>query len=84
MLFRSVDFWTHFGFQPLGSGHELAFSDHHYVEMVAEIGAHPDAICIGADPYIINRPEGRWHMPGILERSAVRKAMAASIPGGHA
>ena len=29
-------------------------------------------IAIGVDPYVMIRPEGRWHVPGILERSAIR------------
>ena len=31
------------------------------------------AISIGVDPYVMIRPEGRWHVPGILERSAIRR-----------
>jgi hypothetical protein len=29
-----------------------------------------DAVTIGDDPYVIIRPEGRWHVPGILELPA--------------
>jgi len=29
---------------------------------------------MSADPYVIIRPEGRWHVPGILERSVTRAA----------
>ena len=36
------------------------------------------AISIGVDPYIMIRPEGRWHVPGVLERSAMRRAMRPS------
>ena len=36
--------------------------------------AHPKAISIGVDPYIMIRPEGRWHVPGILERSAIGRS----------
>lgn len=65
-------FWARFGFRTFEGGNDLVFSDHDYVEMVLEINRHPDAITIGADPYVIIRPEGRWHMPGVLERSAAR------------
>jgi len=65
-------FWTRFGFRTFEGGSELAFSDHNYVEMVLEMDRHPNAITLGMNPYVIVRPEGRWHEPGVLERSAVR------------
>jgi len=71
---RLVNFWSRFGFRLFEGGQELVFSDFDYVEMVAELDRHPEAISIGADPYVIIRPEGRWHVPGILERSASRSA----------
>jgi hypothetical protein len=40
--------------------------------MVLEMDRHPDAIALGTDPYRIIRPEGRWHMPSVLEKSASR------------
>jgi len=69
---RLVNFWSRFGFRLFEGGHELVFSDFDYVEMIAELDRHPDAISIGGDPYVIIRPEGRWHVPGVLERSASR------------
>jgi predicted GNAT family N-acyltransferase len=71
---RLVNFWSRFGFKPIAGREELVFSDYDYVEMVAEFQPHPDAITIETDPYVLIRPEGRWHMPGILERSAGRSA----------
>jgi predicted GNAT family N-acyltransferase len=65
-------FWARFGFRTFEGGHDLVFSDHDYVEMVLEMNRHPEAITVGADPYVIIRPEGRWHLPGVLERSAAR------------
>jgi predicted GNAT family N-acyltransferase len=76
---RLVNFWSRFGFRLFEGGQELVFSDFDYVEMVAEFDRHPDAISIGADPYVIIRPEGRWHMPGILERSSGRAVTHPSI-----
>jgi predicted GNAT family N-acyltransferase len=73
---RLVNFWSRFGFKPLAGRQELVFSDYDYVEMVAEFQPHPDAITIDTDPYVLIRPEGRWHKPGILERSAARAAQA--------
>lgn len=76
---RLVNFWSRFGFRLFEGGRELVFSDFDYVEMVAEIEPHPDAVRIGVDPYKLIRPEGRWHRPGILESSAARKVTRPSI-----
>ena len=38
-----------------------------------------EAIKLGADPYAVIRPEGRWHKPGILERSCARPATNPSV-----
>ena len=67
-----VDFWSRAGGRPFPGAREFTFSDHSYVEMMSEVPPHPDAITIGTDPYTIIRPEGRWHAPGVLERSASR------------
>ncbi|MDE2112834.1 MAG: GNAT family N-acetyltransferase [Alphaproteobacteria bacterium] len=69
---RLMNFWSRFGFVPLPGGRELVFSDFDYVEMVLDTEPHPNAITLGTDPYVIIRPEGRWHEPGVLERSAAR------------
>lgn len=76
---RLVNFWSRFGFRPIEGAKEFVFSDFDYVEIVAEIERDPDAITIGADPYVIIRPEGRWHVPGVLERSASREATSPSV-----
>jgi predicted GNAT family N-acyltransferase len=76
---RLVSFWTRFGFHVLDASQQLVFSDFDYVEMVAEFESHPEAIRIGVDPYLTIRPEGRWHVPGILERSAARDVTRPSI-----
>ncbi len=69
---RLLNFFSRFGFQPLEGSREFVFSDFDYIEIVLETTPHPQAISIGVDPYIIIRPEGRWHLPGVLERSASR------------
>ena len=78
---RLINFWSRFGFYVFEGGQELVFSDFDYVEMVADIQPHPDAIRIGADPYKLIRPEGIWHRPGILEKSATRDVTRPSIEG---
>jgi predicted GNAT family N-acyltransferase len=74
---RLIGFWSRFGFRVMEGGKKFAFSDFDYVEIVADIERDPDAVTIGADPYILIRPEGRWHVPGILERSALRAGTRA-------
>ena len=65
-------FWQHFGFKLKENGAPFAFSDHSFVEMVDEIEPSAEAVTISDGPYRIIRPEGSWHKPGPLERSADR------------
>ncbi|HKQ45439.1 MAG TPA: GNAT family N-acetyltransferase [Rhizomicrobium sp.] len=77
---RLVGFWSRFGFRVRENTRRFAFSDFEYVEIVADIERDPDAVTLDADPYLVIRPEGRWHIPGILEKSSARaatKTMAA-------
>lgn len=76
---RLVNFWSRFGFEVLENGRELVFSDFDYVEMVMKTARHPEAIAIGQDPYVIIRPEGRWHRPGVLEVSSKRAVSRPSV-----
>jgi predicted GNAT family N-acyltransferase len=79
---RLVNFWGRFGFKVLDGGREFSFSDFDYVEIALDASKHPQSISIGADPYLIIRPEGRWHEPGVLERSAARPVTRPSVSGG--
>ena len=74
---RVVDFWKRFGFRKLENGKNFVFSGFDYVEVVADFESDADAVQIGDDPYRLIRPEGRWHKPGVLEKSA-------SFVGSHA
>jgi predicted GNAT family N-acyltransferase len=76
---RLVSFWGRFGFRPFEGGKSFVFSDFDYVELAADLERDPQAVTIGADPYVIIRPEGRWHAPGILERSASRAVTRPSV-----
>jgi predicted GNAT family N-acyltransferase len=76
---RLMNFFSRLGFRPLEGGREFVFSDFDYVEIVLDTTPHPRAISIGVDPYIMIRPEGRWHVPGILERSAIRPVTRPSV-----
>ena len=55
------------------------FSDYDYIEMVAELEPDPEAVVMTADPYVVIRPEGRWHVPGILEASLSRAPTNPSV-----
>ena len=48
------------------------FSDLEYKEMVISIKAHPEAIRMTSDPYVVIRPEGEWDQPGVLDASQER------------
>ncbi len=76
---RLTSFWTRFGFRPMENRKHFVFSDYDYVEMVADLERDPDAITLETDPYIAIRPEGRWHVSGILERSSNRPASNPSV-----
>ena len=64
---RLLNYYAELGFRPLEGGRELFFSNFEYVEIVHDATRHPQAITLGIDPYVLMRPEGRWHLPGILE-----------------
>ena len=76
---RLTNFWGRFGFRPLENKSAFAFSDFDYIEMVMEAAQHPQAVDVECDPYRIIRPEGRWHAPSILERSASRPVTRPSL-----
>ncbi|MBV9953960.1 MAG: GNAT family N-acetyltransferase [Pseudolabrys sp.] len=76
---RLVNFWGRFGFKPIPGAPEFVFSDFDYVEIRLDMKASPQSITIGLDPYVMIRPEGRWHMPGILEKSASRPVTRPSV-----
>jgi predicted GNAT family N-acyltransferase len=76
---RLMDFWSRFGAKPFPGAKEFVFSDFDYVEMLIDVEPHPNPIRIGTDPFVIIRPEGRWHEPGILERSSSRPVSRPSI-----
>lgn len=80
---RLVKFWSRFGFEILDGGRELVFSDFDYVEMVMAMPRDANAIAIGQDPYVVIRPEGRWHLPGVLEESSARAVSRPSVDTGR-
>jgi predicted GNAT family N-acyltransferase len=81
---RLASFWGRFGFKPIPNRAEFVFSDFDYVELVLDTVPHPDAVAIGADPYVILRPEGDWDVPGVLEGSVTRGVTHPSAAGADA
>lgn len=69
-----LGYYENMGWKRLEGSSEFYFSDHAYIEIVFDTEPHPSAIKLGADPYVLMRPEGRWDRPGILDRSAHRSA----------
>ena len=67
-----VEWYGQFGFRVPNAARGIVFSDYDFVEIVLDEPRHPNAISIETDPHVIIRPEGRWHAPGVLERSATR------------
>lgn len=79
-----VEWYGQFGFRVPNEARELAFSEFGFVEIVLDVSVHPEAVSIETDPYIIIRPEGRWHAPGILEKSAARDVTRPGALRSHA
>ncbi|MCC6982396.1 MAG: GNAT family N-acetyltransferase [Bauldia sp.] len=75
---RLVPFWAGQGFRLVDPRKSFAFSDFEYVEIVKSVTPPADAIGLGADPFLVIRPEGAWDRPGILERSAERTPQNAT------
>ncbi len=60
-------FWSRFGARRRPTSQVFSFSGQQYVEMVLDLPPINDVIDIEKDPRIINRPEGDWDRPGVLE-----------------
>jgi GNAT superfamily N-acetyltransferase len=71
---RLLKYYTDMGFRPLESVRPLRFSGYDYVEIAFDAVRHPQAITIGIDPYILLRPEGKWHEAGPFDPAPVRKS----------
>ncbi len=72
---RLLPFWgRYFRGLPRTDRPGFVFSDHDYVEIVAEMTPPEDAITLDSDPIMLLRPEGAWHKPGVLDASTHRPA----------
>lgn len=62
---RLAPFYEKYGFYV--QKREFNFSEHDYVEMVAEFGKAIYRDYLNVDPMVVNRPEGKWNERGPLE-----------------
>jgi predicted GNAT family N-acyltransferase len=66
------------GFRVRRGRDRFVFSDHEYVELERDLPRLPNAINEDSDPLVLNRPEGEWDRPGVLDQSRVRKVSGRS------
>lgn len=70
---RVARFWKRTGIAtPRADRSEFGFSGQRFVEVECDIEQTADRLGINADPMVINRPEGQWDTPGILEAGAAQ------------
>jgi hypothetical protein len=63
-------FYEGYGFSQIRE--PFGFSDHTYFEMKASLPLVNQSFGLEQGPHILNRPEGTWHTPGVLEASVDR------------
>ena len=61
-----------YGFAPMPGAVPFVFSDREYVGIAAELEPHHNPLTMETDPMVLNRPEGDWDRPGVLDLSATR------------
>jgi predicted GNAT family N-acyltransferase len=72
---RMMPLWqAAFDVRPAGRRDGFVFSDHEYCELVVDLKPVEGALRVDDDPLVLNRPEGAWDIPGVLDQSAVRGA----------
>ena len=70
---RLQSYWEYNGFRVREGRAPFLFSDFEYIEMETHVSA-AQPVHIDSDPMVLNRPEGAWDKPGILEKSLSRGA----------
>jgi len=68
---RLLGYWRSLGFEPL-SKPEFHFSDHEYVPIMRPVVARDAALDEATPDMVLNRREGEWDRPGVLEESQSR------------
>lgn len=67
---QNLQWHLRLGFEDLGR--KFAFSDWQYRPMILRLDASPSALTLDSGDIILNRPEGEWDRPGVLDLSAER------------
>jgi predicted GNAT family N-acyltransferase len=74
---RLLKYWERKAGVSLRKGRpRFSFSDFEYVEVERELDPPENAIGVQTPALVLLRPEGDWDRPGILDRSAQRRAPA--------
>lgn len=66
------EYWKKFGFTERSGHRKFHFSDYSYIEMERDLKPFDDPIDANTDPMKLNRPDGEWDRPGILDKSVTR------------
>ena len=74
---RVLDYWLSVGFERLGKPN-FHFSDHEYVPIVRRLQPTAERLASETPDLVLNRPEGDWDRPGVLDRSAERSLQPAA------
>jgi predicted N-acetyltransferase YhbS len=77
-----VRYWQRWGFRP--SNESIRFSGHDFVPVVLQLEPEDNALTLESGHMVLNRPEGDWDRPGILEVSAEREFTPAAAEHGIA
>lgn len=57
------------GYRPIPGVPPMQFSGHSYQPIELAVEPRADSFAMDSDPFVLNREEGEWDMPGVLERS---------------
>jgi len=68
---RYETFWARWAHRDLSQA-PFTFSDHDYIAMIGEVPQVSTALSESTSPMVLNRPEGEWDEPGILDQSVHR------------
>ncbi len=68
MQTRLEEMWSHvMKCRVVDRSKTFDFSGVSYLTLEIPLPEHPDAIQFDSDPFVLLRPEGEWHKPGVLD-----------------
>jgi hypothetical protein len=74
-------FWEKRGFTKSAPHIPLWFSDREYLQCTQVFTEHEHTLSMTTAAIILNRPEGQWDIPGVLDASVSRKPREATNGG---